>query len=84
MAHVPAVSERPMARPAREPSGRIVIFWLFVGLAIATAGVLLYFATLAPASARPRIYASMAGDLALPVIAWFLFKAINKRRDRVT
>lgn len=57
------------------------MLWLFVGLSIATAVVLLYFARIAPPEARPRIYGALLGDLLLPVVAWFLFKAINRRRD---
>jgi hypothetical protein len=30
---------------------------------------------------QPRLYATLAGDLMMPVIAWFVIKAINKRRD---
>jgi hypothetical protein len=29
---------------------------------------------------RPRLYGTLAGDLAMPVVAWFVIKAINKRR----
>jgi hypothetical protein len=27
-----------------------------------------------------RLYGALAGDLAMPVVAWFVIKAINKRR----
>jgi len=29
---------------------------------------------------EPRLYGALAGDLAMPVVGWFLIKAINKRR----
>jgi hypothetical protein len=31
---------------------------------------------------RPRLYATLAGDLLAPVVAWFAIKAINRRRAR--
>jgi hypothetical protein len=63
-----------------EPSGRVVVFWLFIGLALATAGVLVYFASIAPVEARPRIYASLVGNLMIPVIAWYVFKHMPRNR----
>ena len=53
-----------------------------MALAIATAAALLYFASVVDPAFRPRIYGALAGDLLLPVVAWFVFKAMNKRRDR--
>jgi hypothetical protein len=29
----------------------------------------------------PRLWGALAGDLALPVVAWFVIKAIHKRRN---
>lgn len=71
------------AAPASEglAAGQRVILWLFVALAVATALTLLYFATLVEPRFRPRIYAALAGDLLLPVVAWFAFRAMARRRD---
>lgn len=32
------------------------------------------------AKVGPRLYATLAGDLMIPVVGWFLIKAINRRR----
>ncbi|MEK6974987.1 MAG: hypothetical protein AABY18_01430 [Candidatus Thermoplasmatota archaeon] len=58
------------------------MFWLFVALSVATALALLYFASIAPAGARPRIYASLVGNLALPVIAWYVYKNLARHRQQ--
>ena len=55
-----------------------LILGLFVALAAATAAVLLGFAPLAPEDFRPRIYFALAGDLALPVVGWFLMKGFQR------
>lgn len=68
-----------MAGPA-EPSGRVVVFWLFVALSVATALSLVYFASIAPAGARPRIYTALVGNLALPVIAWYVYKHLPRHQ----
>jgi hypothetical protein len=57
-------------------------------LAVATAVAMLLLiaasqARLKPeefAAIRPRLYGALAGDLAMPAVAWFAIKAINKRR----
>jgi hypothetical protein len=57
-------------------------------LAAATAVAMLLLiqasqARLAPeefARIQPRLYGTLAGDLAMPIIAWFVIKSINKRR----
>ena len=73
---LPPVSSEPHA----EPSGRVVVFWLFVALSLATAAALLYFASIAPLGARPRIYTALVGNLALPVIAWYVYKNLKRHR----
>ena len=65
-----------------EPSGRVVVFWLFVALSVATAAALVYFASIAPAGARPRIYTALVGNLALPVIAWYVYKNLARHRQQ--
>lgn len=68
------------AAPSSEPSGRQVVFWLFVLLGLGTAAALLYFASIVPPAARPRIYAALVGNLALPVIAWYVYKHLPRHR----
>jgi len=63
-----------------EPSGRVVVFWLFLALSVATALALLSFASIAPVGARPRIYTALVGNLALPVIAWYVYKNLGRHR----
>jgi hypothetical protein len=58
-------------------AGRHLILGLFVALAAATAAVLLGFAPLAPEDFRARIYFALAGNLALPVVGWFLMKGFQ-------
>lgn len=58
-----------------------MVFWLFVALSVATALSLLYFAGIAPIGARPRIYTALVGNLALPVIAWYVYKHLPRHRD---
>ena len=56
------------------------MFWLFVALSVATAAALLYFASIAPAGARPRIFTALVGNLALPVIAWYVYKNLGRHK----
>lgn len=56
------------------------MFWLFIALSVATALALLYFASIAPPGARPRIYTALVGNLALPVIAWYVYKNLGRHR----
>jgi hypothetical protein len=51
-----------------------------VALAVATAIALLLCASLVEPKFRPTVYRALAGDLAIPVVAWFVIKAIHKRR----
>lgn len=60
--------------------GRRVIFLLFLLLAIATAGALLWFAQEAPPEARTRVYVALGLNLALPVVAWFVFRRMPRNR----
>jgi hypothetical protein len=61
-----------------------------VALAAVTAAALLWFirlseARLTPeefAHVQPRLYGALAGDLAAPVLVWFILKAIGRRRAR--
>ena len=69
------------ASPSGEPQGRRVILWLFVGLALATFVTLMVFARTVDDEFRPRIYATMVGDLMAPVIAWQAFRLIEARRE---
>lgn len=69
-----------MAAAGEAIRGERLIFWLFVALSAATAVALLTFAQFVPHEAKPRLYYALAGDLAIPVIAWFVLKAIGKRR----
>ena len=71
---------KPVPDDARRVPGQRLIFWLFVALSIATAASLLVMAQFVDEAYRPRIYWSLAGDLLIPVIAWFALKAIGKRR----
>lgn len=58
-----------------------VIFWLFVALAAATAaGLTLFVFTDAGWPYRRTVFIAMAVDLSMPVVAWFIMKAITKRR----
>lgn len=67
-------------KASAEPSGRVVVFWLFVALSVATAAALLYFAQIAPEPARPRIYSALVGNLALPIIAWYVYKNLKRHK----
>lgn len=66
--------------PGTEPSGRRVIFWLFAGLWVVTAVVLLYFASITEPEFRRRIYVALVVNLMLPLIAWQAFRWIEARR----
>ncbi|MEA3189746.1 MAG: hypothetical protein QOD77_328 [Thermoplasmata archaeon] len=65
-----------------------VILWMFVLLSIATAAALWWFIRISEqrlspddfARVRPRLYSALAGDLAAPVVAWFVLRAIGRRR----
>lgn len=61
-----------------EPSGRRILFWLFVALAVATAFALLLFAQLVEPRFRGRVYGALVLDLSLPVVGWFLMKRFNR------
>lgn len=63
-----------------ELSGRRLILWLFVLLALATFATLVLFAQDVSPAFRPRIYATMVGDLMAPVIAWQAFRVIERRQ----
>lgn len=63
-----------------EPSGRVVVLWLFIALAAATALILLYFATIVDPEFRPRIYVALVGNLALPIIAWYVYKHLPRHQ----
>lgn len=63
--------------------GRRVILLLFLALALATAFALLWFAQEAPPEARPRVYVALAIDLALPLVAWFVFRRMPRNRHVV-
>lgn len=64
-------------------SGERLIFWLFVILAGCTAAALWIFTrTEVGHLYRRRVYFALAGDLAAPVVAWFILKAIGRRRAR--
>jgi uncharacterized membrane protein YhaH (DUF805 family) len=67
-----------------EPSGRKVVFWLFVGLWVTTAVTLLYFADITHTDFRRRIYVALVVNLMLPLIAWQAFRWIDFRRSDQT
>jgi hypothetical protein len=52
-----------------------------VALAACTAAALLYFASITEPQYRPRVYGALALDLALPVVAWFVFKRMKRNRE---
>lgn len=56
------------------------MFWLFVALGVATAAALLYFGHIAPPAAKPRIYTALVGNLALPIIAWYVYKHLKRHQ----
>ena len=56
------------------------MLWLFVALSVATALALLYFASITEPEFRPRIYAALVGNLALPIIAWYVYKHLPRHR----
>jgi len=76
--HVPpSHSQAPRfdAVPARR-----LIFWLFAALAVATAVTLLVFVhTPQGWPYRVIVYRGLAGNLALPVVAWFILSGIGSR-----
>ena len=63
-----------------EPSGKRVVFWLFVGLWIVTAVTLVYFASITEPDFRRRIYVALVVNLMLPLVAWQAFRLIDARR----
>jgi uncharacterized membrane protein YhaH (DUF805 family) len=69
-----------LSSTTNEPSGRKVIFWLFAGLWIMTAAVLVYFASITEPDYRRRIYVALVVNLMLPLIAWQAFRLIEQRR----
>lgn len=74
---------RSVSSPAgggAEPSGKRVVFWLFVGLWVVTAVVLGYFAAITDADFRRRIYVALVVNLMLPLIAWQGFRWIEQHR----
>jgi hypothetical protein len=36
------------------------------------------FAQMVDPQFRPRVYGALAGDLAIPVVGWFVMKRLNK------
>ncbi len=56
------------------------MFWLFAGLWVVTAVVLLYFAAITPEEFRGRIYVALVVNLMLPLIAWQAFRWIEAKR----
>lgn len=61
------------------PAQRL-IFWLFAALAVATAVTLLVFVhTPQGWPYRVIVYRGLAGNLALPVVAWFILSGIGSR-----
>jgi hypothetical protein len=85
--HDPAAGSAPPLEPGPIPgirSDRVdakrFILWLFVALALATAGSLwLFVHTPAGAPHHAVVYRAMAGDLAAPVVAWFLLSGIASK-----
>jgi len=67
-------------RTMDEVQGERLIFRLFVALAIATAAALLWMAQVVEPQFRTRIYVALAADLLLPVVAWYLLRAIGRMR----
>lgn len=65
---------------AVEPSGKRVVFWLFAGLWVVTAVVLVYFALITEPQFRRRIWVALVVDLMLPLVAWQAFRWIDARR----
>lgn len=63
-----------------ESSGRRVVFWLFAGLWVITAVVLVYFASITEPEFRRRIYVALVVDLMLPFVAWQAFRWIEERQ----
>lgn len=73
MAHAPQPAPQAEARI----EGRRVIFWLFVWLAIAAAaGLWMFSLTEEGAAAKPIIWRALAGNLTIPVVAWFILSGI--------
>ena len=71
----------PVLRP--DMQGRRVILWLFVLLAAATgAGLWMFSLTDEGATAKPTVWRALAGDLALPVTAWFILHGIGETTSR--
>ena len=58
------------------------MFWLFAGLWVVTAVVLVYFAAITETDFRRRIYVALVVDLMLPFVAWQAFRLIDARRTR--
>ena len=81
MSQMPAREPSGPSEPsATEPSGRKVVFWLFAGLWVITAVVLVYFALITEPEFRRRIYVALVVNLMLPFIAWQAFRLIDGRR----
>ena len=77
MAQMPTIGSSGSSAPsATEPSGRKVVFWLFAGLWVVTAVVLVYFAAITEPQFRRRIYVALVVDLMLPFVAWQAFRLI--------
>ena len=56
------------------------MFWLFAGLWVITAVVLVYFAIITEPEFRRRIYVALVVNLMLPFIAWQAFRWIEQKR----
>lgn len=70
----------PSETSVTEPSGKRVVFWLFAGLWVMTAVVLVYFALITETEFRRRIWVALVVDLMLPFVAWQAFMLIDARR----
>lgn len=81
----PVVSLPDASAYSRIVAGRRVIFWLFVTLAVASAlGLWMFSVTPEGRTAKPIIVRALAGDLALPVTAWFILRGFNEPRRKWT
>jgi len=72
-----AVPETPAA-PAPTLSGSKVILWLFG----TTVGLALFAWTADGSQYRPLVWRALAGDLAIPVVAWFVIRGIHETEHR--
>ncbi len=60
-----------------------MILWLFVALAAATAfGLYLFSRTVEGSQYKTVVWRALAGDLAIPVVAWFIIRGIHEADSR--